>query len=465
MFRPAGTQRIEGTALLETGTVTSARRAGILSLILSFVPAGITARAAPKAQTDGTLTRDHVRLEFHGTPQPYAEALATIAESNWRLYSQGFALDLPDELSLSVDIRRSNRVAIYHDGDSRITLTLHRTSQLQPPAKSKVFNIYGLCYEMADLALHRTIGEPPWLTDAAVRGLSHFCASRAIDRLYAHYGRSLWPDRYAYDDEGTRRLKKQVKRRRATDVIKAAGLWQEFARIVDDKALGAMLNAWRITDVGPQQPAVALRKAVPSARDSYHQSKLNHWFDEFKKIAIRPESSRGRRSGGTVKLSRKPIVLKYDDGTSEGKQCLPQDGHIVFFQSPPDHWYVTTLDLYGQRFGPPLRKMEYATITLCDKALHPITAWQKPYGFFRGARPRWFHIRLPPTRVPREFAIAVQFFCLDDKGVQVHRDDSVSGHSAIGQPGGLAKPLAKGDWMIRAELDTAKTSNPLIWQP
>lgn len=433
-------------------------------ILFATVLVTATARAAPKSVTEGEVVRDHVRVTYHGMPQAYAEAMATIADSARRTYSDIFFLDMPDSLVVSVDIDRANRVAIWNDGGARINLTLGRTAQLRAPAKSKVFNIYGLCFELADLAIRRTLGKPAWLSDEAVLGLSHDCASEAIERVYLRYGRRLWPDEYAYEAEGLPRLKKQMKVRHPSEVIKAAALWHELTKIMGERALGETLKAWRGIDMDPSKPAIALSKALPSARDAYHQGKLNDWFRAFSKTAI-VEAGRSRRSGRTLRLSKKPVVLKYGDGTSDGKACLSGDGHIVYFKAPPDEWYITTLHLYAERFGAPLRRMEYVTITLCDAALVPIRSWQKPYGFFRGARPRWFHLRLAPTRVPAAFAMVVQLNCREDKGVRLHRDSSSKGHSAIGRPGGQAQPLEEADWMMRVDLDTSKTSNPLIWQP
>ena len=432
--------------------------------IFASVSVAATACAAPKGATEGELVRDHVRLEYRGTPGPYAEALTTIADSARQTYSEVFSLDLPDLLVVSVDIDRDNRVAIWNDGGSRINLTLSRTAQLRAPAKSKVSNIYGLCFELADLAVRRTLGEPAWLSDEVVLGLSHYCASEAIERVYKRHGHRLWPDEYDYRAEGMTRFKKQVKVRRPSEVIKAAALWQELTKLLGERALGATLKAWRDIEVDPLRPATALSKALPSARDAYHQGKLNAWTKAFSKAAI-VAAGRGGRSDRAPRLSKKPVVLKYGDGTSDGKDCLSEDGHVVYFKAPPDEWYLTTLHLYAERFGVPLRQMEYVTITLCDAALVPIRSWQKPYGFFRGSRPRWFHLRLAPARVPEAFAIVVQFSCREDKGVRLHRDSASKGHSAVGRPGGQARPLEEADWMMRVDLDTSKTSNPLIWQP
>lgn len=432
--------------------------------ILATVSVAATAGAAPKSTTEGEVVRNHVRVEYRGTPQEYAEALAMIAESARQTYSKVFSLDLPDSLVVSVDIDRANRVAIWNDGGSRINLTLTRTSQLRAPAKGKVSNIYGLCFELADLAVRRTLGEPAWLSDDAVLGLSHYCASEAIERVYRRHGQRLWPDEYDYRAEGMARFKKQMKIRRPSEALKAAALWQTLTKLLGDQALGATLKAWRNIEVDPSRPATALGKVLPSARDAYHQGKLNAWTKTFSKTVIVAVDG-GGRSGRAPRLSKRPVVLKYGDGQSDGKDCLPEDGHIVYFKAPPDEWYLTTLHLYAERFGLPLRKMEYVTITLCDEALAPIRSWQKPYGFFRGAKPRWFHLRLAAARVPEAFAIVVQFSCREHKGVRLHRDSASKGHSAVGQPGGRAKPLEEADWMMRVDLDTSKTSNPLIWQP
>lgn len=434
--------------------------------IVASVSLATTVRAAPKNATEGEVVRDRVRIAYRGTPKPYAEALAAVADSARRTYSEVFSLDLPDSLVVQVDVERGNRVAIWDDGSARIDLTLSNTSQLRAPAKSKVSNIYGLCFELADLAVQRTLGECDWLSDAAILGLCHYCASEAIERVYFQHGQRLWPDAYAYQDEGMARFKKQMKDRRPSAVIGAAALWQALTKIVGERALGVTLKAWRGLEVDAKRPVIALGKALPSARDAYHQGKLNDWLKSFSDVAL-VAADRGGGSDRALQLRKNPVALAYGDGTSDGESCLPEDGHIVQFKTPPGEWYITKLHLYAERFGVPLRKMKYVTITLCDESLAPIKSWEKPYGFFRGAKPRWFHLKLAPARVPEAFAIVVQFFCREDEdtGVRLHRDSASKGHSAVGRPGGPGVPLEDADWMMRVDLDTSERSNPLVWQP
>jgi RNA polymerase sigma-70 factor (ECF subfamily) len=61
-----------------------------------------------------------------------------------------------------------------------------------------------------------------------------------------------------------------------------------------------------------------------------------------------------------------------------------------------------------------------------------------------------------PTLVPAKFIVCVGFNPTATKGVFVHRDKEADGNSLVGLPGGKAEPFAKGDWMIRVQIDQAK---------
>jgi len=72
---------------------------------------------------------------------------------------------------------------------------------------------------------------------------------------------------------------------------------------------------------------------------------------------------------------------------------------------------------------------------------------------------------LPPTRVPRQFYICLNFRPTGTRGVFVAFDTSTQGNSLTGTPGKPGRPFNQGDWMIRVELDQPKEANPLKGEP
>lgn len=455
-----------------SGTGQAARVAGswrswAAHCLVACLIGGAPVRAAPDVPTDGQLTRPHALIAFHGVPPAFAEAIATLVESDWLLLHEDFGFALPEVVRFSIDVRRGNRAAIWIDEHDGVQMTLRSVSQLKRPSRSRVNTIYGICAVMAELAARRTLGAAPWMNDATKQGLYSYCAAESIDRVYTLRGASFWPDRHAYRKEGLRDLKKRLKRRTAPPPIEAAGLWLELTRLLGKDALGKSLSAWATASAGPSHSESELRKALAATFQGRDRTQVLAWFERFRKTAF---AKADKKPGAAFELkpnllSKSPVLLRYDDDGSEGRECLKQDGQIVFFESPPGRWFITRIDVFAERFGVPLRRMEEVTMTLCDENLRPVKVWRRPYGTFRGARPRWFHLHLPPTQVPSRFAISLQFYCTPDKGVRVHRDDSQAGHSAVGQPGGDAHRLDRGNWMIRVALDTSKTDNPLLWRP
>ena len=147
--------------------------------------------------------------------------------------------------------------------------------------------------------------------------------------------------------------------------------------------------------------------------------------------------------------------LKHDDGKSAGMRSIAGGGHAVRFEAPGEGWKVTSVRLYGSRYGTPKAPDEDFRVILCDADFKPIATFPLPYKTFARGNPKWVALDVKPTAVPKTFYVCVDFDPEQTKGVYVHHDDAGDGSSFVGLPGdGKPKPFAKGDWMIRATLQS-----------
>jgi hypothetical protein len=119
------------------------------------------------------------------------------------------------------------------------------------------------------------------------------------------------------------------------------------------------------------------------------------------------------------------------------------------------------VSVYGSRYGPPKAPATRFDVALCDTEIKSISQWQFPYSTFPYGDAQWVRIEVPPTRVPDEFAICLNFRPVATSGVFVHWDSSRNGASLVATPGKPGNQLEQGEWMMRIELDQAKEADAL----
>jgi hypothetical protein len=156
------------------------------------------------------------------------------------------------------------------------------------------------------------------------------------------------------------------------------------------------------------------------------------------------------------------VVLSYDDDASEGKKSIAGGGHATSFKAPgAGEWYIRSVSVYGARYGHPRAPRENFDVALCDAQGKVIDVWKKPYGTFRRGNLRWVRMDVPPSQVPTDFTICLNFRPTRTKGVFVAYDADSKGHSRVATPGQAGSEFSDGDWMIRVEVDQPKATDPL----
>jgi hypothetical protein len=64
---------------------------------------------------------------------------------------------LPKAIVVKAVARLTGSTGLFNDGNDSIFLTVRSDRDLRKPVDSGVFAIYGLCHEVAHLAMYRTI--------------------------------------------------------------------------------------------------------------------------------------------------------------------------------------------------------------------------------------------------------------------------------------------------------------------
>jgi len=161
-------------------------------------------------------------------------------------------------------------------------------------------------------------------------------------------------------------------------------------------------------------------------------------------------------------------VLKYDDGTAEGKKSYGGGGHAIRLERPDESNVLFGLEIFGSRYGYPEPPDEDFEIYVLDESLKVLDTIGKPYGLFERGPEKWVPIRIGNIPVPKSFWIALNFNAHQTKGVYVSYDTSnPESLSMSGRPDqGFEKLGANFNWMIRAHAIPVSASGELeIPQP
>jgi hypothetical protein len=429
-------------------TVPTARTLGILVAIILTVVFQESARSA-------TINVGAVRVVYEGIGQLEAASLGrTVAASREVLVDQ-FGFDLPKRIVLHARCGPEEIPQLRTDGLNQIWLSLQRKEQLQRPAVSGIYTLYGLGHELGHMAMYRTLRHRDWLSSDAAEGWAHWAGSVVVDQIWRKEGRTLWPDPYDYSEDGTARLRRQLAANEPNAVTVAAGHWWALEERIGRKRMGSVLRAWEAAGIDATQPVSALMQAlvklVPASKLA-----LEAWSEAALPLLVEPAkaSEFTPQQVSVASLAGKAVKLGYGDGSPDGKISMGTIAHAIDFEAPDSGtWYLRRLSVYGDRYGSRRASGKCFELILCDRKNQRIAVWEEPYTAFRRGEPQWVHFDFVPTHVPAAFSLSLHFRPTESDGVHVAWDTGSKGHSAVGIPGKCVSPFEAGDWMIRVELD------------
>ena len=161
--------------------------------------------------------------------------------------------------------------------------------------------------------------------------------------------------------------------------------------------------------------------------------------------------------------TRPPAVLKYNDGTADGKKSLGGSGEMIRFEMPAGVDAVRGLRIHGSRYGLPEAPKEDFEMIFMNEAFDEVLHTEKaPYELFRRGREVWVRVNFKEAvKVPDKFWVVLDFHAAQTKGVYVSYDTSSKGqYSRIGLPSDEKPPRETdfaGDWMVELFLERPAT--------
>ncbi len=433
--------------------------------VMALLIVAVVCRA--EVTTAPNVTVNHTNLE-----PAAATAIAKTLSAARAVYVEQFGLDMPNKVLATVTIGPDQPTRLYTDGNDRVYLSLPDASKLAKPQTSGVFNLYGMCHELGHMAMYRTLKDRDWLSTAGAEGFAHYAGSVVVDAVYEKEGEKLWRDPYDYRPDGTARLKQQLAAAKPSDIVRAAGEWQALAGILEGpKALRGVFEAWQAAKIDPARAETALLAELTKIRRE-RTDHLTKWWKSAAPLLVEKTgaSSFAKQTVAPNKLAGQPTILKNDDDAADGKKSTAGGGHLRRFTAPddgkqdpnadkgtPTDFYLTAVHIHAGRYGPAQAPPTQFDVTLCDEQNRIIATYKFPYATVPRGGSQWVRLQLPtPTRLPKDFMVALNFRPTASSGVFMSLDNSTTGSSQSGLPGKKAAPLKDADWMIRAEVDRAR---------
>jgi hypothetical protein len=413
----------------------------------------VTSSAVPAA----IFKTEHVIVSYDGVTEAQAASLGRVAEAARKAAGERYGFDVPATITVNVNCKPDNKVALFTDGHDTYTLRVRTQADLAPPAQSGVFNLYGMCHELEHVVMYRVIREHNWMTGDALEGWAHYIGSRIVDDVYAAEGEKVWWTPYDYRAEGIKRLDEQLKSPDADSTTRAAGLWKELHAIVGEKGMAKLFAGLGKTKVDATDPAAAVRRVVLGMSSD---PKLAAWWEKASPqlLKVTPRSKLATTTTAPAgKLVGPTKELVGDDGKSAGKSSMAGGGHAVVFDVPEgDGWHLTSVKIFGGRYGDAQPPAEDFHVYLCDADGKQIADLPFPYKLFLRGDAKWTTLKLKePLAIPTgadKVMLLAAFNPTARKGVYVHYDSAPDGDSRTGLPGNVNEAFGKGDWMIRGVL-------------
>jgi hypothetical protein len=402
----------------------------------------------------------HVVVTYQGIGEDHAKAIARTIETAREECATVYGFDMPNIVRVNVTVHPQQAVRLFNDGVDTLSLTIRSEADLRKPTSSGVYHIYGLCHELSHLAMYRPIKDHSWLSTGGAEGWAHYLGSELVDKVYAHEGPMLWPDRYDYRADGMRRLKAQFEQSSSSDTIRGAQRWHEFVELIGAKKTPGVFQAWGETKIDPADPAKDLKTSLAKV---VSDRQLDSWWEraEGTLLVKRPNSTYPLKRLKPNQLIGASRELAFDDDKPAGKSSIAGGGHAVRFRVSDDSWYVTKIEVHGSRYGARTPPKEKFRLWLCDAKFNSIASYEFDYGQFELAKPNWVALTTEPTNVPAEFIVCVGFNPAATKGVFVSHDGKRDGESLTGLPGKEPANFARGDWLIRVHVDQSKDVDAL----
>jgi hypothetical protein len=405
-----------------------------------------------------TMRMPGASIRYYGISPKYAKAILSVVSASRDIYAKVFHCDMPDTVEVDAVKDSSAHTSLWNDGRDHIFLTVESEDNLAPPKESGTFNIYGICHEMGHMVMYRhtnLIGLPNGVGEA----WADYAGSVVTDEVYKRLGESVWPKPYDYREDGMKRFRANETNPDFLNDEQSFRVAAKFLAAHDrygaEKVFAAMNDAVsggvRGNDLMPRF-IDSLEKLTgdQAAKDIFSKDMVSpevRWDVADRKITD------ATVEGVSTVEDPSGVLLKYDDGKSDGKRSTAGGGHAVVFKRPAGDWAVDRVEMYGSRYGTTEPPKENFQIFICDADFNVIKEIDEPYSKLTYDE-KWYGFDFEPVSVPEGFYVCVYFNPTATKGFYMNYDSDVKkSHSKFALPWTFISDVnEKYDWMIRVHL-------------
>ena len=451
----------------------------LLALLSGLIVGFAVGVAQQGSEQTEMLSGKHFRVSYPKALQAYAKALLQIGDAAWEAYRELYNLTLPEPIELQIRLvpQKGERFAsLWTDGRRFIFLEVGSEKRLFSPERGGAHNVYGICHELAHIALYSRVSQIAGIPKGFAEGWAHYFGSVITSHLFEKLGAEVYPDPHNYHEtSGLGRLLKQLEARKDPKTLAAKSLY-EIERKYGRQKLGEALN--RALSQRPSGREL-VKKFVEALADVTGDPEAKTLIPEQilkPKVRVDTEfpdiTQKWLYYGLKLEWQDGLLRLRYDDGEKDGQWSIAGSGHGIIFCKPKGKWQLVAVEFYGARYGALQPPEEDFSIFLCDADFKVIREFKAPYSLFaqRGEW-KWERIIVEPTEVPDFFYIVIAFNPTETKGIYMAYDSDVPiSHSRKASPDSHLFDTEKVyDWMIRcylkpADEETAKRSAEAVKQ-
>jgi len=161
-----------------------------------------------------SYSKGRIGVYSRNIPEPYVVSVRNILSAARRCLAVSFGLPTPGHLEVIMIKNGKSSPRLGTNGKDSIFLVVSKTRDLKAPKKSGIHHVYGLCHELAHIAMYRRIRNVYSLPPGWGEGWAHYAASTAlVPYVWKRLGEDAWPDPYPYvKTEGKQRFLGQISR-------------------------------------------------------------------------------------------------------------------------------------------------------------------------------------------------------------------------------------------------------------
>ncbi len=437
-----------------------------VSVLLSGLIAGFTLGVGQHVlgQTE-TLSGKHFRVSYPKALQAYAKSLLQIGDAAWEAYRELYNLTLPEPIELQIRLvpEKGERFAsLWTDGQKFIFLEVGSEKPLLSPERGGAHNVYGICHELAHIALYSRISQVAGIPEGFAKGWAHYFGSVITSHLFEKLGADVYPDPHNYHEtSGLGRLLKQFETHKDPMTLAAKFLYEIERKYGRQKLAEALDRTLAQKPSGRELVSRFVEELVAVTGDPQAKTLIPEHFLK-PKVRVDTEfpdiTQKWLYYGLKLEWQDGLLRLRYDDGEKDGQWSIAGSGHGIIFCKPKGKWQLVAVEFYGARYGALQPPDEDFSIFLCDANFKVICEFKAPYSLFaqRGEW-KWERIVVEPTEVPDFFYIVIAFNPTATKGIYMAYDSDVPiSHSRRAFPDSHLFDTEKVyDWMIRCYLKPA----------